>query len=121
MLDSFFYWLGTAYRDELYIGGLRVGGILCSYADILFTAALLRISEVVRERKPSKFLHGVLIVFAIFTPVLLFTDKSLVFAVLQFIILGPPYLILMYAAFTLAKHFMPYVKDKTEREKKSLQ
>ena len=112
MLDSFFYWLGTAYRDELYIGGLRVGGILCSYADICATAALLRVSEVIRGQKPSKFLYGVLIAFAILTPALLFTEKSLVFAVIQFIILAPPYLILMYTTFSLARYFMPYVRKK---------
>ncbi|MCL1941890.1 MAG: hypothetical protein FWG09_08090 [Synergistaceae bacterium] len=112
MLDDLFYWLGTAYRDELYIGGLRIGGILCSYADIFVTAILLRVMDVILERKPSKFLYGVLIVFAILTPALLFPEGGLVFAVVQFIVLAPPYLILMYVTFTMAKYFMPYVKRK---------
>ena len=112
MLDSFFYWLGTAYRDELYIGGLRIGGILCSYADICVAAILLRAFDVIRERKPSKFRYGVLIVFAALTPALLFTKEGFDFFIVQFVILAPPYLIIMHAAFTEAKYFMAYMKEK---------
>jgi len=112
MLDSFFYWLGTAYRDELYISGLKLAGILCSYADIIVAAILLRAADVIRDRPPSKFRFGVLILFTILTPTLLLPMEGLFFFIVQLIILLPPYLILVYTAFTEAKFFMNYVKNK---------
>ncbi|MCL2768245.1 MAG: hypothetical protein FWE49_05925 [Synergistaceae bacterium] len=120
MLDSFFYWVGTAYRDTAYVSGLKIAGILCSYADIFVAAILLRITDVIRERAPSKFRYGVLIVFAVITPTLLLPKEGLDFFILQFIVLAPPYLILMYTAFTEARFFMAYVKDKIfSRQQKS--
>ena len=112
MFDSIFYWLGTAYRGELYISGLRIAGILCSYADILVAAMLLRVMDVIRKRPPAKFRYGILAVFAILTPALLLPKKTLYFFIAQFIVLGPPYLVLMYSAFAEAKYFIAYVKDK---------
>ena len=112
MLDSFFYWLGTAYRNELYVGGLKIAGILCSYADICVAAILLRAVDTIRNRPPSKFRYGVLAVFAALTPTLLLPTEGLDFFIMQFVVLAPPYLILMYTAFAEAKFFMAYVKDK---------
>jgi flagellar biosynthesis protein FliP len=112
MLDSFFYWLGIEYQNELYVGGLKIAGILCSYADICVAAIMLRAADVIRERPPSKYRYGILLVFAIFTPTLLLPREGLDFFIVQFIILTPPYLILMHTAFTEAKFFMAYVKSK---------
>jgi len=112
MFDSFFYWLGTTYREYLYIGGLKIAGILCSYADICVAAIILRAADVIRERAPSKFRYCVLAVFAILTPTLLLPQEGINFFILQFVILAPPYLILMYTAFTEAKFLMAYVKNK---------
>jgi len=112
MLDGFFYWLGTEYQDSLYIGGLKIAGILCSYADICVAAILLRSADVIRERAPSKFRFSVLAVFAVITPVLLLPREGIDFFILQFIILAPPYLILMYTAFTEAKFLITFVKNK---------
>ena len=112
MFDSIFYWLGTAYKDELYISGLIIAGILCSYADICVAAILLRVADAIRERAPSKFRFIVLAVFAVLTPTLLLAKEGLDFFVLQFLILAPPYLILMYTAFTEANFFMTYMKNK---------
>jgi hypothetical protein len=112
MLDSIFYWLGTSYRDELYINGLKIAGVLCSYADICVTAILLRLADVIRERAPSKYRFIVLAAFAALTPILLLAKEGLDFFILQFIVLAPPYLILMYTAFAEAKFFMNYVRSK---------
>jgi len=112
MFDSFFYWVGTAYRDELYIGGLKFAGILCSYADICVAAILVRAADIIRDRAPSTFRFGVLILFAILTPTLLLPMEGIYFFIVQLIILLPPYLILVYTAFTEAKFFMIYVKNK---------
>ena len=113
MFDSIFYWLGTEFRDGLYISSLQIGGLLCSYADICAVALLLRSMDVISGRPPSKFRYGILIVFAILTPTLLLPQKSTSFFIAQFIILAPPYLVLMYTAFTdFASVFIPYMRNK---------
>ena len=112
MLDSFFYWIGTVYRDELYLGGAKIAGLLCSYADICAVALLLRVSDVIRKRPPSKIRYSILALFALATPVLLLPQEGLVFFIVQCAVLAPPYLILMYTAFTEAKFFTVYVKKK---------
>ena len=113
-LDNIFYWLGTEYGNELYLGGLKIAGILCSFADICVAAILLRAADVIRKRAPSKFRFIVLAVFAALTPVLLLAKEGLDFFILQFLVLAPPYLILMYTVFTEAKFFMTYVKNKVQ-------
>ena len=112
MFDDFFYWVGTAYQDEIYVSGLKFAGILCSYTDICVAAILLRAADVIRERAPSKFRFGVLITFALFTPALLLPNEGLVFFIAQFLVLAPPYLILMYTAFAEAKFFMHWMKNR---------
>jgi len=112
MLDNFFYWIGTMYRDELYLGGTKIAGLLCSYADICAVVLILRVMDVIRKRAPSKIRYFILVVFALATPVLLLPNTGLVFFVVQFVILFPPYLILMYTAFTEAKFFTAHVRKK---------
>ena len=112
MLDSFFYWIGTTYRIELYLGGAKIAGLLCSYADIIAAALLVRVSDVIRKRPPSKIRYFILAVFALFTPTLLLPQKTTHFFIVQFIVLLPPYLILMYTAFTEAKFFVAHVREK---------
>ena len=112
MLDNFFYWIGTTYRIELYLGGAKIAGLLCSYADICATALLLRVTDVIRKRPPSKIRYFILAVFALATPALLLPRKTIDFFIVQLIILLPPYLILMYTAFTEAKFFVAHVRGK---------
>jgi len=112
MLDSFFYWIGTTYRIELYLGGAKIAGLLCSYADICAAALLVRISDVIRKRPPSKIRYSILAVFALLTPALLLPRQTLYFFIVQFAVLLPPYLILMYTAFTEAKFFVAHVREK---------
>ena len=115
MLDSFFYWIGTTYRDEVYLRGAQIAGLLCSYADIIAVALLVRVSDVIRKRPPSKIRYSILAVFALITPVLLISTDGLHFFILQFAVLAPPYFIFMYTAFTEARFFVAYVKKKISR------
>ena len=112
MLDSFFYWIGTAYRGELYLGGSKIAGLLCSYADICAIALLLRAMDALRKRPPSKIRYIILAVFALVTPSLLLPKNGLDFFIVQCAVLAPPYLILMYTAFTEAKFFTAHVRKK---------
>lgn len=112
MFDSFFYWIGTAYRDGLYLGGAKIAGILCSYADIFVVAAFLKIMDTIRKRPLSKLRFRTLLLFAVLTPTLLLPKKGLDFFIVQFLVLAPPYLILVWTAVTEAKQFVAFVKAK---------
>lgn len=114
MWDSLFLWIGTFYREGLYLGGSKVAGIVCSYADILVVALFLRIMDVVRRRPPSKYRYAVLGVFALLTPTLLLPRRGLDFFVLQFAVLAPPYFVLIYTAAAEARHFVAHVKKRLQ-------
>ena len=112
MFDSLFHWIGTYYRDGLYLGGAKIAGILCSYADIFVVAAFLKIMDVIRKRPPSKWRFRTLFLFAVLTPALLLPKKGLDFFIVQFLVLAPPYLILVCTAVIEARHFVSFVKAK---------
>ena len=116
MLDEFFLLIGTHYREALYLNGSKIAGILCSYADIFVVAIFLRVMDVIRKRPPSKFRYAVLVLFALLTPTLLLPKKGLDFFIVQFLVLAPPYLILVYTAIVEAKYFVRHVKEKLSAE-----
>jgi len=115
-MDSFFYWIGVNYREGLYLGGAKVAGILCSYADIFVVAAFIRAMDIIRRRPPSKFRYGVLAVFALLTPAILLPENSTVFFMTQFAVLAPPYVVLIYTAASEAKSFVAHVKKRVRRQ-----
>jgi hypothetical protein len=80
--------------------------------DICVAAILLRAADLIRERAPSRFRYCILIIFALLTPALLLAKEGLEFFIVQFIVLAPPYLILMYTAFTEAKFFMKWMSSR---------
>ena len=112
MFDELFLLIGTHYRDALYLNGSKIAGILCSYADIAVAAMFLRIMDVIRKRPPSKFRYAVLALFALLTPSLLLPKKGLDFFIVQFLVLAPPYLILVYTGVTEARYFVRHIKEK---------
>ena len=115
MFDELFLLIGTHYREALYLNGAKIAGILCSYADIFVAAVFLRVMDVIRGRKPSKRRFAVLALFALVTPVLLFPKQGLHFFVVQFLVLAPPYLVLVYTALTEARHFVSHVKERLSK------
>ena len=112
MLDELFLLIGTHYREVIYLNGSKIAGVICSYADILVVAIFLRVMDVIRKRPPSKLRYVVLALFALLTPTLLLPRNGLDFFIVQFLVLAPPYLILVYTAVTEAKYFVRHVKEK---------
>ncbi|MDO4988783.1 MAG: hypothetical protein Q4E17_07165 [Synergistes sp.] len=112
MFGSLFYWIGTNFRIDLYLTSSKIAGILCSYADILAVAGFVRVMDIVRRRKPSKVRFAILAIFAAATPSLLVPKETLNFFIVQFIVLAPPYLILIWSAASEARHFVRYVKER---------
>jgi hypothetical protein len=111
MPDSLFYWIGVMYREEAYMAGLKIGGILCSFADIFVAAAFLAVMDSLRGRPPSKRRYCLLAVFALLTPSLLLPGEGIEFFIAQFAVLAPPYLVLIYTAVTEARYFVARVKE----------
>ena len=93
--------------------GLKIAGLLCSFADIFACAAFLAVMDCIRRRPHSKVRYGILLIFTLLTPVLLITPLSSTrFFIMQFLVLAPPYLILVYTAVTEARHFVAHVRAK---------
>lgn len=111
MLDEFFLWIGTYYRDVLYLGGSKIAGVLCSFADIFVAGTFLRIMDLIRKRPASKVRFAILGLFALLTPSLLFPRTGFYFFIAQFLVLAPPYLILVYTAVVEARYFVAHVKE----------
>ncbi|MBQ9564003.1 MAG: hypothetical protein IJU98_00315 [Synergistaceae bacterium] len=110
IMDEFFLWIGQNYRDELYMAGTKLAGVLCSFADIAMIWMFLRLRDEIHDA-PSRWRYRVLLAFAALTPTLLLVESSTVFFPLQGFVLGAPYLILIWTAVTEAPHLLAHMKE----------
>lgn len=109
--DSLFAWLALEYgAGPMYLIGSKICGVLCSFADIAMIWMLLRLRDEVRGGV-SKRRYAVLAVFAALTPTLLLPDVSTDFFILQFIVLGLPYMILVGTIAFEAKHILRHIRE----------
>lgn len=111
MFDSFFLWAATLYRNDLYMAGSQIAGVLCSYADIAIVWLFLKITDEIRGGAPSTWGYRILILFAVFTPSLLFVRNSTLFFIVQFWVLGFPYLVLVRAVVKEAPRVLAHLRE----------
>ena len=110
MLDKIFLWISQNYRNELYMAGTRLAGLLCSYADIIMLWMFLKLCDDING-KISRRRYLLLKIFAVLTPSLLFVKDSTIFFILQGFVLSVPYFILVWTAFTEAKNILAHIKE----------
>lgn len=110
--DSLFAWAALEYgAGPMYLTGSKICGVLCSFADIAMIWMLLRLRDELRGGRSTRR-YIVLAVFAALTPTLFLPDVSTNFFILQFIVLGLPYMILVGTIAVEAKHILRHIREK---------
>ncbi len=112
MFDFFFLWAANVYRNDLYLTGSQLAGLLCSYADIAIVWIFLKITDAIRGGPPSAWSYRILLIFFVLTPVLLLVENSTYFFILQFAVLGPPYLVLARTVIKEAPRVLRHLHEK---------
>ena len=111
-LFPFFGWVAANFTESTHLFYLKVGGILCGFGDIAALWFLLKVAEVMHGKKPKKR-FAVLAFFLLINPIQAIPGDSGMFFVVQFLVLGIPYLILAYTAVTEAPAIVSYIRERT--------
>ena len=98
LLDPAFLWIADHFTPGAYLVSTKVQGLIWSAADLLLVFAFLRIADVLRavEGTPSiRWRYLFLAVTALLTPLLVFARSSRGILLLESLICGVQFLILV--------------------------
>jgi hypothetical protein len=99
LLEEPLLWIGAHFTADVYLASSKLQGILWSAADIALVLAFLRIADFVRARtgeKKIRFRYHFLWLSALLTPLMLFARTPQQFFLLEAVICGTQFLILVY-------------------------
>lgn len=100
-LDPFFLWIARHFHPEAYLISSKIQGLLWSAADVVLVAAVLKIAGLARRGKGRRRIlvrYILLAGSALLTPLLLFTRTPRDFFLLECLICGSQFAILIYTA-----------------------
>lgn len=112
--ETILLWIGANFTTEVYMYYTKLQGILWSLADIVLVLALLKIADLIRARaqkKKIRFRYLFLLFSAILTPLLVFTQSPKQFFILESIICGTQFVILVYTVVGERKGMMDGIKE----------
>lgn len=115
MPDKLFLWIAAFYRDGAYFAGSKIAGILCSLADIAMIWMFLKLADTLRGQKSSVWRYRALIAFILLTPTLLLPEISTHFFIVQFLVLGLPYLLLAHAVVTEMPRILAHIRQHVQK------
>lgn len=107
-------WIGTRFTAEAYLTSTKIQGIIWSIADIVLLFAFLRIAGVLRDREgaaPVRWRYIILAGTALITPLLLFAGTSRQIIVLESIICGTQFLLIIVTILLERSRFLGLVRD----------
>lgn len=111
-LDQIFLWISVNFTAEAYLFHTKIQGIVWSLADIILVLALLRIVDLGRRKAGLKgpwVRYAFLCLTALLTPLLLFSRTRGEFFLLECIICGGQFLILLYTVVVERKRLLELV------------
>jgi hypothetical protein len=98
-----FLWLGSNFTTGVNLLTSKVQAFIWSGADVVLVLAVLKIADLARDREGLgrlAILHLMLWLSALLTPVLLLAQTPGQFFLLECVICGSQFLILLYVAYT---------------------
>jgi hypothetical protein len=98
LLDPAFLWIAARFTPEAYMVSTKVQGLVWSLADLLLVFVFLRIADTLREGQgapPIRWRYALLAATALATPLLLFAASSRAILLLESLICGVQFLILV--------------------------
>ena len=114
-LDAIFLWIGSNFKMEIYLVVTKIQGILWSIADIVLIFFFLKITDFIRSKTQKEgqvWGYMLLWLSALLTPFLLITKTSRQFFLLESIICGIQYSLLLYTLIVERKRMIGFFKDR---------
>lgn len=111
--ESLLLLVGKNFTTEVYMFYTKLQGMIWSIADIVLVLVLLKIADLIRKRSQKKRItlrYVFLLVSAILTPLLVFTKTPRQFLLLESIICGTQFSILVYTVIVEIKEMVKAVK-----------
>jgi len=106
LMDMVFLEIGKSFSTEAYMLTTKVQGILWSISDIIIIYVMLKITSLIREQNQKKkilFRYIFLWLSAILVPFLVFTVTPRQFFILESVIFGLQFSVLIYSVFAETK------------------
>lgn len=108
-VEKIFLWIGSRFHQELYLLFSKLQAICWSVADILLVLAVLKIADLARRREGLGRLTPLYFVLwgtALLTPLLIFAGRPRQIFLLESVICGCQFLILLYVVLTERKRVL---------------
>lgn len=114
--EAFFEFIGDYYRDVPHMTGLKIGALICCFADILGVWALIRAMDLARDRTPAKWKNAVLGACAVLNVAQLIPKSSAYFFIVMFAVFFLPYVLLIHTMISDARYFVTFLRYALLRE-----
>jgi len=111
-LEDALYWISTHFTADTYLVSTKVQGLLWSAADIVLVLVLLRIADLLRRRAstpPIRWRYVLLGLTALLTPLLAWASSPARFLMLESVICGIQFLLLVYTLIAERGRFVALV------------
>jgi hypothetical protein len=113
LMDMFFLEIGKSFSTEAYMLTTKVQGILWSISDIIIIYVMLKIVSLIREKNCKKkiLLRYIFLWFsAVLVPFLVFTVTPRQFFILESVIFGLQFSVLIYSVFAETKDTIAFFR-----------
>ena len=113
LMDMVFLEIGKSFSTEAYMLTTKVQGILWSISDIIIIYVMLKIVSLIREKNRKKkiiFRYILLWLSAVMVPFLVFTVTPSQFFILESVIFGLQFSVLIYSVFAETKDTITFFR-----------
>jgi hypothetical protein len=113
-VEGLFLWVGVNFTTDVYMFYTKFQGMLWSLADIILVLAFLRIADLIRLRRHEskmRFRYLLLWFSALITPLLLLTQTPRQILILESIICGTQFSILVYTVISERKGMLDVMRE----------
>jgi hypothetical protein len=114
IVDKLFLEIGKGFTIETYLMTTKVQGILWSISDVIIIYAILRIISIIRNKNHKKrifYRYILLWLSVILVPFLVLTGTSKSFFILESVIFGLQFTVLIYSLFVDTKDAMEFFRN----------
>lgn len=114
ILSQALLWIGTHFTAGVYLNSTKVQGLMWSTADIVLVFIFLRIADVLRVRegvRRIRWRYVILAGTALLTPLLVFAATPRQILILESIVCGTQFLLLVVTLFTEKRRFLDLSRD----------
>ena len=112
LIETIFVWVAANFTTEVYMISTKIQGILWSIADIVLVFVFLKIADLVRvrtQKKKIRWRYFSLWFSAVLTPILIFTQTPKQVILLESVICGTQFSILIYTVIVERKGMMDFI------------